>query len=186
MKAIVCFAAFLAVASAASCPTLSPVAPFEVKDFMGTWYQQYSINTFIMQGTGHCAKAEYTYNEDNDIISIVTSEKTMFGGESTVQGSAVLAEPTLENGKLEVTLETILGEKIADVLVLATDYKNYAILWSCQDIFTIPYESAWTLTREEILSDDVNQQIQAAWETVAQHGGPKEKLWVPTSQENCF
>ena len=186
MKGFLCFAALLAVASAAKCPSLDAVSNFTVPDFMGTWYQQYSINTNIFQGSGHCAKAEYSYDEDIGVITVVNSEKTMFGGQSKVQGSAVLAEPNAQNGKLLMTLETTLGEKIGNVLVLDTDYTTYAILWTCQDVLTIPYESSWTMTREETLSNDVNEKLQEVWTSVADNGGPLEKFWKPTSQKNCF
>lgn len=39
--------------------------------------------------------------------------------------------------------------------MLATDYKNAALIWNCVDLSsTLSAESAWVLSRDRVLSDD--------------------------------
>lgn len=48
-----------------------------------------------------------------------------------------------------------LGDSQENYLILATDYKNAAVIWNCIDISSsVSAESAWILSRERVLSDE--------------------------------
>ncbi|XP_063628207.1 uncharacterized protein LOC134799701 [Cydia splendana] len=104
------------------------VDSLDVERFTGLWHEISSYYSESVLGT--CARAEYTLAEG--VVNVVNSQVVNQGLE-TVTGTATVIDAN-GGGKLSVTLEVAPGE-FADqeVWVLATDYSDYAILYSCID-----------------------------------------------------
>lgn len=67
------------------------------------------------------------------------------------------------------------------VTVLHTDYDNYAILWSCNNIRQYGHvENAWLLTRDQFPTEDV---MQGAYGYLDKLG--LRNFFIKSSQENC-
>ncbi|KAG8286510.1 apolipoprotein D-like [Homalodisca vitripennis] len=188
MKVFVLVAACLAVATA-ECPNLTPVQSFNVAKYLGTWYQQASFGTFFSQGFSRCAKAEYTLDSASGKIHLKNSQKTIFGKDEAVSGTVALADPTKNEGKLDISLELPFGTVKGQLLVLATDYDNYAIVYSCRTFFGYPMKHAWILTRKQDLEGDdktkVEALVDAALTDISSKGGPKKTDFWKTCQKNC-
>ncbi|KAG8276870.1 hypothetical protein J6590_055391 [Homalodisca vitripennis] len=188
MKVFVLVAAYLAVV-AAECPNLTPVQSFNIAKYVGTWYQQASFNTFFMQGLSRCAKAEYTLDSTTGIVHLKNSQKSIFGREEAVNGTVALADPTKNEGKLDVSLELPFGTVKGQMLVLATDYDNYAIVYSCRMFFGFQMKHAWILTRKQNIEGNdktkVEALVDAALTDISSKGGPKKTDFRKTCQKNC-
>jgi len=67
--------------------------------------------------------------------------------------------------------------------VISTDYKNYALVWSCDALCDeFKREQLWLLSREPTLSDEIWQNIKARYFT---NGPFKLEYLFPVSQDNC-
>uniref|UniRef100_A0A1B6JTI0 Lipocalin/cytosolic fatty-acid binding domain-containing protein n=1 Tax=Homalodisca liturata TaxID=320908 RepID=A0A1B6JTI0_9HEMI len=187
MKVFVLVAAYLAVA-AAECPNLTPVQSFDIAKYLGTWYHQASTENFASYGPSRCAKTEYTLDSTTGIVHIKNSIKSKLG-EETITGSMELADPTKDEGKLNIKLQFPFGTAAGQVLVLATDYDNYAIIYTCRMFSGVPTKHAWILTREQHLDGDARAKVEAlvdvAFAEISSQGGPKKSDFRKTGQENC-
>ncbi|XP_046382932.1 lopap-like [Ischnura elegans] len=143
------------------CPPAKAIQDFSEKDFMGTWYEVASspilIETFAEDVSFKFTKGKSTTTVILDMKS--SSEKTQFHG---------YMKPLLENninGQYSLTFDKIVESKngvsaynfSADFMILKTDYKSYAAVWSC-DIENVGGQNmakymAWILSRSRELDD---------------------------------
>lgn len=65
--------------------------------------------------------------------------------------------------------------------VLHTDYKNFAIMWSCQNFNNYAHsERSWLMTREQEPSEEI---LQAAYGILDNLG--LRNYFIKTDQKNC-
>ncbi|XP_047994052.1 uncharacterized protein LOC125232437 [Leguminivora glycinivorella] len=123
------------------------VQSFEVNRFVGTWHEVSSY--YSANAVGTCARAEYTLvgSTVNVVNSQVLNQRL-----DQITGTATLIG-TDQSGRLNVVLD-VQGVLIPqELLILDTDYQNYAVSYSCYEISTTQRQvNAWILSREQQLS----------------------------------
>lgn len=92
--------------------------------YLGTWWE-YEKYPFIFEIGGKCIRAEYGKAADGDVT--VRNEQLFFNSKRSVKGTAKV----VGDGKLTVTFDLGLISPSSPYWVLSTDYRNYAVVYSC-------------------------------------------------------
>ncbi|XP_022123845.2 uncharacterized protein LOC110999209 [Pieris rapae] len=141
-----------------TCPmNLSPVANFNITQFVGTWYEveiyptelwggQCSLQEFFTAGTDSLSFTSRSVN-NQELIEIS-------GTASRVSGSG--------NGQLTITLETNAGRISVPFTVLSVEYQDYALAYGCVQLNSnLRRVYSWKLSRSRTLSSNANTAINA-------------------------
>jgi apolipoprotein D and lipocalin family protein len=103
---------------------------------------------------GNCQQARYSLNDDGTLLVYNTqynAKKDKVDGQT---GTARCDGPACK-------VKFFWFAPEGDYRVLATDYKNYSIVYSCSDLFGLGRtENVWVLTREQSLTDEVNSIVK--------------------------
>ncbi|XP_050015861.1 apolipoprotein D isoform X2 [Alexandromys fortis] len=128
------------------CPSPPVQENFDVKKYLGRWYEIEKIPASFEKG--NCNQANYSQMENGN-IKVLNQELRPDGTVNQVEGEATqsnLSEPA----KLGVKFFELMPS--APYWILATDYENYALVYSCTTIiwlFHVDY--AWILGRNPFL-----------------------------------
>ncbi|XP_050551204.1 uncharacterized protein LOC118275267 isoform X3 [Spodoptera frugiperda] len=125
---------------------IAVVENFKIEEYMDMWYDIQSYPSAFQDGT--CPNARYTLTGNTvSVHNTHVVDQTLV----TIDGVATPAS-TDGSGKLKVTFNVQNTEVTTDYWVLATNYKSYALVYSCtninEDYMSV---SSWKLSREKFL-----------------------------------
>ena len=113
-----------------SCPAYDPIDGFDSDRYKGVWYEM-QRDTSMTAETGECVTAEYGYTNYPARTSIENTQYYLDEGkEDKIKGYAYGS--TFFPGKINVYF---FGDFGLDYRVLATDYDNWAVIYSCSAYF---------------------------------------------------
>lgn len=148
--------------------------------FLGVWYEAERYFQ-LSEVVSRCVMANYTQGPDgklrvsNEVTNRFTGIKRILEGEIKKPASRS------EEGKLNVKYTTFPLTPETNYAVLETDYKNYAVLWSCQGIGPIHAQNAWLMTRSRRPAGEV---LQMAYGVLDKYKISKT-FFVKTDQADC-
>ncbi|XP_054742179.1 apolipoprotein D-like [Anastrepha obliqua] len=159
------------------CPrNIKTVEDFDATKYLGTWYE-YSKYPFIFEFGAKCVTAEYGAINSTE-ISVVNTQISSLNSKQSIDGIAKIVGP----GKLAVSFNGLAAlAGAADYWVLATDYENYAVVYSCKNIALTHATFVWILTRERVPSADI---INAAKDALVSQNISLSEL-SETDQSDC-
>ncbi|XP_004578301.2 apolipoprotein D [Ochotona princeps] len=158
------------------CPSPPVQENFDVHKYLGKWYEIEKIPASFEKGS--CIQANYSLMESGN-IKVLNQELRTDGTVNQIEGQATqsnLSEPA----KLGVKFFKLMPT--APYWVLATDYENYALVYSCTTIiwlFHIDY--VWILGRNRSLPPDTVAHLK---EILTANNINIKKMTV-TDQVNC-
>ncbi|XP_045776254.1 uncharacterized protein LOC123874798 [Maniola jurtina] len=139
------------------------VANFDAVAYMNTWYDIEGYPVQFQDGT--CPTATYTLGETGvDVFNTQVVAQEL----DTIRGSAVVASDD-GSAKLTVTFPVAGTNLTIDTpyWVLATDYKNYSLVYTCVDIDSEHRRVAsWKLSRNKTLSAESRTAIDRVIATI--------------------
>ncbi|XP_022817977.1 uncharacterized protein LOC111350580 [Spodoptera litura] len=153
---------------------------FNMFDYLGEW-QEVARYPQTAQ-TGQCNRAIYTAGVLPGGVISVTNRQVTDGKLQTISGQAVVSNDG--TGKLQVTI----NNNTVDFYVLATDYKEYALVYSCENVeHGIRRVGSWMLSRTGLLSPENREEISKIFELYNSEG-LDEHNYQPTSQkpDDCY
>jgi len=132
-----------------SCPTVEPVAGFDLNKFLGRWYVIQKFSTASSCWT-------YDFIKENGTLKIVQGRDHVLldtiSFDNNYRYTGTLDVPDSNRpGFMRVRFPLSLAGK-SDYVVFATDYENYAAVYSCQSILFSHRRSASILSRTKTLS----------------------------------
>ncbi|KAK3696799.1 hypothetical protein RRG08_016850 [Elysia crispata] len=134
------------------CPTVAAQSTLDKAQYLGVWYE-YQRFPAIFEAGLDCTTA--TYGEDGDDISVTnagTLRLELFGNkvvlnENSVEGSATIPDPA-KPAELQVSFGGFdMGNNSPNYFIQATDYTEYAVVFSCSEFLFVNVQFAWILTR---------------------------------------
>lgn len=166
---------------AAPCPELPIVKDFQADKYLGRWYE---IQRFFAPfQSGSCVTADYSLLT-NCSIGVINSQQLANGTVDVNSGSATSAgDPT--KASLTVTFPGEAPPSEGNYNVLATDYTNYAVVYSCSVVNfggeDTKFELSWVLTRRprvnKVFLERLNQWLAKL--------GVETERYQPTRQTGC-
>lgn len=154
------------------CPTPPRVQNFQLPRYLGNWYEGARDASTPFE-KGECVNAYYEMNASNT-VRVVNSEYRADNRWHSAEGQAY-CEGT--DGQCHVRFSKFAP--YGDYQVLDTDYDNYAIVYSCLNLYLARWDLGWVLVRDPRF--DINHQI----ETLGQLTGiTREQLHI-TKHDEC-
>ncbi len=161
------------------CPEIKyQLDSFDAPRYMGKWYEVMREKSIIFE-KGICQEANYTLNSDGSID--VVNKELRDGEWRSVQGTA---DPTSNPFQFKVGFSKGWFGKVGkgDYRVYFTDYENYAIVYSCTDLYLFSFEYFWVLSREAALPQE---NLVNFGSYLKQSLGFQDDQIHYTPQENC-
>ena len=139
------------------CPTDIVKKHFDLKRYLGTWFEYRESFGQIFKDNQECIKANYSMRDDG-LVKVLNSgqkhdpvEEGKFLPRTFLEGKARLtSDPSA--AKLEVSF---FGDNWAPYDIIDTDYETYALVYGCEiHEGEGKFENAWVLTRELIDTEE--------------------------------
>ncbi|XP_053353483.1 apolipoprotein Da, duplicate 1 [Clarias gariepinus] len=156
MEVQVCFAlsliALLGVADAqvphwGACPEPSTQPAFNLKRFMGRWFEVARLPAQFEKG--RCIETNFTLTSESS--ALVQSSEVLKGEVKRIEGTAVVDDQK-NPAKLGISFSYVLP--YTPYWVLYTDYVSSAVVYSCTDVLRIFHvDLAWVLGRSRRLPE---------------------------------
>ncbi|KAF5281465.1 hypothetical protein FQA39_LY17783 [Lamprigera yunnana] len=130
------------------CPEYQPMNDFQIDRFLGKWYEAERYFTFS-EVVGRCVVTDYARAPSgriyvsNEVTNRFTGVKRVIGGHLELSGRE-------NEGKLHVKYATTPIATESSLLVLDSDYDNYAVIWSCGGIGPFNAQNVWVMTRDRL------------------------------------
>ncbi|XP_014601794.1 PREDICTED: uncharacterized protein LOC106785667 [Polistes canadensis] len=162
-----------------SCPDVQILTDFDLGKYLGVWYEIEKYFSVFELG-GKCVEANYTLR-DNTTVNVINRQiSSITGVAMSIEGYARFEGPPNES-KLLVTFPSVPFAGDAPYWVLGTDYKNYAVVWSCRNYGIFNAKIVWILARERSPSVVV---MQDAYQ-VLDRNRISRAYFIRTDQRNC-
>ncbi|XP_012495638.1 PREDICTED: apolipoprotein D [Propithecus coquereli] len=159
-----------------TCPTPPVQENFDVNKYLGRWYEIEKIPASFEKGT--CIQANYSLMENGN-IKVLNKELGQDGTVNQIEGEATPVNLT-EPAKLEVKFFWLMPS--SPYWVLATDYENYALVYSCTTIVWLFHvDFAWILGRNPYLPAETVTSLK---DILTSNNIEVEKMTI-TDQVNC-
>ncbi|PNI24132.1 APOD isoform 3, partial [Pan troglodytes] len=158
------------------CPKPPVQENFDVNKYLGRWYEIEKIPTTFENG--RCIQANYSLME-NGKIKVLNQELRADGTVNQIEGEATPVNLT-EPAKLEVKFSWFMPS--APYWILATDYENYALVYSCTSIIQLFHvDFAWILARNPNLPPETVDSLK----NILTSNNIDVKKMTVTDQVNC-
>ncbi|XP_004644597.1 apolipoprotein D [Octodon degus] len=158
------------------CPSPPVQENFDVNKYLGRWFEIEKIPVSFEKG--NCIEANYSLKENGN-IKVLNQELRADGTVNQIEGEATQSNIT-EPAKLGVKFFQLMP--LAPYWVLATDYDNYALVYSCTNIIWLFHvDHIWILGRNRYLPPETLTYLK---DILTSNNIDIEKMTV-TDQANC-
>nr|KAF6377167.1 apolipoprotein D [Myotis myotis] len=162
--------------SAASCTPPPLTGDVPATKYLGRWYEIEKIPVSFEKGS--CIQANYSLMENGN-IKVINQELRSDGTVNKIEGEASQSNFT-EPAKLGVKFFWLMPS--APYWVLATDYENYALVYSCTTIVWLFHvDHVWILGRNPYLPPETVTHLK---DILTSNNIDIEKMTI-TDQGNC-
>ncbi|XP_062408659.1 apolipoprotein D-like [Sardina pilchardus] len=158
------------------CPVPPVQQDFSVAKYLGRWYGIEKLPAVFQKG--ECSQATYTLQSDG-LVNVLNQGLLPDGEITNTRATARVADLN-DPAKLEVIFTG--SPRPRPYWVLATDYDNYVLVYSCTNISEESYvEFAWIMSRTRSLSADI---VAGLKDKLHSHGITTDNL-TATIQTGC-
>ncbi|XP_067205228.1 apolipoprotein D isoform X2 [Linepithema humile] len=176
---IIANAAMAQVPFLGACPNLETMQNFELDKYLGKWYEVERYFAWFEFG-GRCVTANYSLGE-NDSVKIVNTQISLLTGvAASIEGIGRLISKS-DDPKLSVTFPSLPLPFDAPYWILDSDYKTYAVVWSCTNLGVFNVRNVWILTREPRPPVAV---LEKSYQVIDKNNISRA-YFIRTDQKNC-
>ncbi|KAM4552418.1 apolipoprotein Da, duplicate 1 [Odontesthes bonariensis] len=157
------------------CPEPSVQPNFNLKQFMGRWFEIAKLPAQFEKG--RCIETNFTMRTDNSIR--VVSSEILKGEVRKIEGTGVI-EDIKNPAKLGISYSYVLP--YSPYWILSTDYVNSALVYSCTDVLRLFHvDFAWIMGRKRSLPEST---IDRAREIFANNNIDVTRM-ISSRQQGC-
>ncbi|KAG7470455.1 apolipoprotein D-like [Solea senegalensis] len=157
------------------CPEPSVQPAFNLKQFMGRWFEIARLPAQFEKG--RCIETNFSSRADKSIR--VVSSEILKGELRKIEGTGVV-EDMKNPAKLGISYSYVLP--YSPYWILSTDYVNTALVYSCTDILRLFHvDFAWILARTRTLPEAT---VEKARETFENNNIDMTRM-IATKQQGC-
>lgn len=158
------------------CPTVPLQDNFDAGRYVGTWFQVAKDLSSPFEN-GYCEQQRLSVNPDGTLKVFNTQLDKDTGVIETASGTAVCNGPTC-------LVKFFWYSPAADYRVVATDYTDIALVYSCSNIYVGKADYVWILSRQQNPSQAaVDQALATLAERIPEY--TKDNLFFSYQGENC-
>ncbi|XP_011432383.3 apolipoprotein D [Magallana gigas] len=170
------------VTSPGVCPNIPTVRPFNVRHYVGVWYEFERFFLAAQDGVT-CSQATYTNNNDGTIKVENTGVNERTGEPVSIEGVARPVDPR-DPARLSVTFSPFQPvDPNGNYWVVKTDYIHYAIVYSCRQQGQNKSENAYILLREP---RNPNRRVLGRLYSFLRKYGINPRNFIRTNFRQCF
>ncbi|XP_033213710.1 apolipoprotein D-like [Belonocnema kinseyi] len=173
---LLCDGAFSQLPGFGACPDVEVVQDFNMTMYLGEWFeiQKYVSFSELLE---KCVTASYSKNEDHSTKVIYKQMNVLTSKQTTIEAWSNFVD-TPQIGKFYVDIP---GQKLAEHFLLDTDYHNYAVVFTCNDIALLNAVSVWIWARQRKPSVAV---LEKAYKVLDKYNLSRSAL-IKTDQKKC-
>ncbi|KAK4872279.1 hypothetical protein RN001_016403 [Aquatica leii] len=155
------------------------MAEFDMDRFLGKWYEAERYFTFS-EVVSRCVVTDYAKAPSgriyisNEVTNRITGVKRVIGGYLELVGKG-------SEGKMNVKYATTPISTESTLIILDSDYDNYAVIWSCSGLGPFNTQNVWVMTRERLPPGAVMQHAYGVLDKFKIN----RAFFVKTDQEGC-
>lgn len=126
----------------------------DLDKYVGKWYEAVRTKTFLFE-MGECNTAQYSLNERGNIS--ITNQELRDGRVHSINGEAT---KTNNPFRFEVDFGGRMSKYFkGDYQIINSDYKDFAIVYSCKDFTFFNVRFVWVLSRKPQMNPDLLQKL---------------------------
>lgn len=170
------------------CPQLQAITDFNLTEYLGVWYEIQRYDSEF-QLSFDCVTAEYLLPDPSVARITVVNNGVLFSGQTATQfearGVAVpsFPEDPRNPAKLSVAFFGVEPDR-SNYWVIGTDYRSYALVWSCEQITPDSYnEYAWVLSRTRAM---LPESFARVYDLINQNGIATEDFRFTEHSDRCL
>jgi len=138
------------------CPTVKHENNyFDIKAYEGVWYEQIRNSDFFIE-KGECAIDDLKILNDNEYQVLNTEISKEDGTLNTRHASMKLYN--IKN-PFNYGIKFFDLQPRADYQIFDTDYKNFAIVYSCTNLLFAKYELIWIMSRQPEMDKNILENL---------------------------
>ncbi|CAF0997621.1 unnamed protein product [Didymodactylos carnosus] len=170
MNFAVLFACLIVGLFAAECPKFTTQNPFDAAQYGGFWYE-FERSNIIFEIGSKCENATYNLNP-NGTVGLLNQAINIWNQYVSYTGIATVKDPK-EPAAFIVEFTT------GDYNVITTNYKDYSLVYACEEVFGIKADFIWILSRKKTLPDSIVNELK----TILKNFGIDISSLRPTVQD---
>ena len=165
-----------ATISTGKCEQVTLQENFDASRYVGTWFEQVRDKGMFFEKY-ECDQAHYDANADGSIAVRNTEYNEK---KDTVEEAYATAK--CNGAQCKVYFTPFAG---GDYRVLATDYENYSVVYSCEDLLGVKDEMIWVLTRAQKISPEVKDHVVGVLGDKIPNYDLANNLHITKHEETC-
>ncbi|XP_053673832.1 lopap-like [Anopheles nili] len=163
-----------------TCPDYSPIQRFNRTRFLGTWYEIERYFTVTEVAT-KCVSVTYEQRADGKIY-VRNAYTNRFNGVERIISGVMDKGGRAKDGRYQIEYTSFPYNYNASVMVLDTDYDNFAVLFSCSSFGPVGHAvSAWMMARERLPGGPI---LQRAYGVLDKYKISRT-FFLRTNQDDC-
>nr|XP_057925146.1 apolipoprotein Da, duplicate 2 [Doryrhamphus excisus] len=158
------------------CPKPAVQEDFDTARYLGKWYEIQRVPQPFQRG--QCGTATYSL-KSLGVVGVLNRELLADGRINAISGSATAKDPS-EPAKLQVSF--FEDSPPGPYWVLATDYDNYALVYSCTNLAVVHFDSVWILSRRPVLAEETLEELHSTLTSI----GVRVDKMIRTNQDTAY
>ncbi|CAK1582206.1 unnamed protein product [Parnassius mnemosyne] len=167
------------------CPIFPQIPNFDIKKMTGKWYEV-ERSFYLMEMSASCTELDVDLNERGYLLITINTTNRWTGSPSTTYGVGIVSHTGASSFRYRLNnrMPYVIGRLLpgaGQYNILATDYDQFALIWSCTSVSIAHSDRMWVLGRRREIEANVRAQIYAV---LQQLGLDPDRLML-SKNSNC-